>query len=89
STPARVGTGQGMRASAPQRSGIVAKGRPSRSAMPSGWAAVPARGSASTQMAASPASVMDAPRPGRYQPPPKETPPCLRPMPPTGTATRP
>ena len=62
-SPARPGQGQGSRARCPQAIGTVRNGTPSRSAMPSDWAAVPARGSASTQTGG---SVMDAAPRGGY-----------------------
>lgn len=58
-SPASVPQRNGSRASPPQASGTVRSGWPSRSAMPSACAAVPARGSARTQTL----SVMDAARP--------------------------
>ena len=55
-SPASVPQRSGSRAIGPQSRATVRKGSASRSAMPSACAAVPARGSASTQMR----SVMDA-----------------------------
>ena len=65
-SPARVGQRSGSRARGPQPSGTVRNGRSSRSAMPSACAAVPARGSASTQMRFACVSVMDGARPADY-----------------------
>ena len=91
-SPSSDGHASGSAAAAPHSSGTVRKGAPRRSAMPSACAAVPARGSASTQIGASASPVVmdgaaargyegatDAAR-GNQPWPPLNTPP-------TGTAT--